>query len=190
MFRGDNLWEYYAACLEKATDPKTIIKHDNAAGWLRFIGRSACADGVSFPPPEIILRRYDEQNDPPDTQFYGLQVFRRRWFYLGLLHTYHVESQIIQPEWAWSHDGVSWNRTRIKCIALGDEGSFDSRMIVFGAIAMTEKDLIWLYAGSDWRHNAYVKGKSRSCVGRATVPLAELDEWLDTLPQPEGVDDD
>jgi hypothetical protein len=183
MHRGERMWEYYAACLEKATDPKTIIKHDNAAGWLRFIGRSACADGMSFPPPEIVIRRYDGE-DPPDTQFYGLQVFRRRGFYLGVLHTYHVDSQVIQPEWAWSHDGVSWARTRIKCIALGDEGAFDSRMILFGALTETRDELVWLYSGAEWRHNAFKKGTVGSCIGRATLPLAELDAWLEALPQP------
>jgi hypothetical protein len=185
IIRNDRgTWEYFAACLEKASDPRTIIKHDNAAGWLRFIGRSASADGVHFTPPEIVIQPDYAAGDPFDTQFYGLQVFRRRGFYLGLLHVFHVESQTIQPEWAWSHDGQSWARTNVPCIALGDEGRFDSRMILFGSLTMTADELIWLYSGSNWRHNAFRKGAVTSAIGRATLALKDLDAWLDSLPQP------
>ena len=177
-------WQYFAAVMEKATDPRTIIKQDNAAGYVRLIGRATSADGVEFSALDVVLRPDYAGGDPPDTQFYGLQVFRRRGFYLGLLHTFHAASQIIQPEWAWSHDGQSWNRTRVPCIALGDEGAFDSRMIVFGSVAVSGDELIWLYAGSDTRHNAFKAGQVTSAVGRAALPLSELDHWLDALPQP------
>ncbi len=177
-------WEYFAACLEKASDPRTIIKHDNAAGWVRWIGRAASVDGVRFTPLEIVIRPDYAAGDPFDTQFYGIQVFRRRGFYLGLLHIFHVQSQTILPEWAWSHDGQSWARTGVPCIALGDEGKFDSRMIVFGSVAMTADELIWLYSGSNWRHNAFKNGTVTSAIGRATLALKALDAWLDALPQP------
>jgi hypothetical protein len=85
----------------------------------------------------------------------------------------------------WSHDGYSWARTRTPAISLGDEGAWDSRMIVFGDIIQTPDELVWLYSGNDWRHNEYAKkDKGRSCIGRATVPRKDLDAWLATLPQP------
>jgi hypothetical protein len=179
-------WEYFAAKVEKASDPRTIVKADNAAGWIRMIGRATSADGVNFSPVDFVIRPdyAPPMSDPADTQFYGMQVFRRRKFYLGLLHTFHAVSQIIQPEWAWSHDGQSWNRTRVPCISLGDEGNFDSRMIVFGSVVESGDELIWLYAGSNWRHNAYDAKSSVSAIGRATLPLRELDHWLNSLPQP------
>ena len=178
-------WEYFAAAIEDAADPRAVFKHDNAAGKIRLIGRatSPAGDGVDFSAVEVILRP-DYATDPIDTQFYGLQVFRRRGFYLGLLHVFRADSQIIQPEWAWSHDGQSWNRTRVPCIALGDEGAFDSRMIVFGSVIESGDELVWLYGGSDWRHNAHDPKTSTSAIGRATLPLRELDEWLDSLPKP------
>jgi len=184
LLNPDGRWEYFAACLERASDPRKIIKHDNAAGWLRFIGRATSVDGKSFSVPQIVIRAHYDAGDAFDTQFYGLQVIRYRDFYLGLLHTYHVKSQIVQPEWAWSHDGENWVRARVPCISLGDEGSFDSRMIVFGAIVMTDDELIWLYSGSNWRHNAFKLGKVRSCIGRASVSRKDLEAWLATLPQP------
>jgi len=131
----------------------------------------------------VIAPAYDE-GDAFDTQFYGMQVFRHRRFHLGLLYVFHVQSQTIQPEWAWSHNGDNWTRTRTPCIALGDEGSFDSRMILFGDVVVTDDELIWLYSGYDWRHNAFMKGRVSSSIGRAMLPLRELDGWLDSLPQP------
>ena len=122
--------------------------------------------------------------DPYDTQFYGMQLLRYRGFYLGLLHVFHADSQVIQPEWAWSHDGQSWARTYVPAIALGDEGAFDSRMILFGDLTLTDDELIWLYAGSDWRHNAFQSGQVTTAIGRAALPRKELDAWLDSLPQP------
>jgi hypothetical protein len=181
-------YEYFAAGVKKATDPRTIIPHDNAPGLLREIVHATSSDGINWSAVEtIIAPDYDDGDggrDPFDTQFYGMHVFRRRRFYLGLLHTYHVQSQTIQPEWAWSHNGVNWCRTHTPCIPLGDEGSFDSRMILFGRTVEAEDELVWLYSGYDWRHNAFRKGQVSSAIGRATLPLAELDAWLATLPQP------
>lgn len=180
----DGSWEYFAASIEKATDPRTIVKHDNAAGLLRLIGRSTSPDGVDWSPVDVVLRPDYQHGDPYDSQYYGMQVFRYRRFYLGLLHTFHVQSQTIQPEWAWSHDGENWVRTYVPSIALGDEGTFDSRMILFGSVVVTNDEVVWLYSGYDWRHNAFRKGEVSSSIGRAAISRAELDAWLGALPQP------
>jgi hypothetical protein len=79
---------------------------------------------------------------------------------------------------------MSWARTGLPAIALGDEGAFDCRMIVFGAITLTSDELIWLYTGANWRHNAFRRGAVSSSIGRAVLPRRELDAWLDSLPQP------
>jgi hypothetical protein len=179
-------WEYFAAVMERPTDERAVMKHDNAAGWVRVLGRAASppGDGDRFGPVDVILRPDYAAGDPFDTQFYGLNVLRHRGFHLGILYVFRADSQVIQPEWAWSHDGQSWTRTRVPCIALGDEGAFDSRMIVFGNLVMNGEDLIYLYGGSDWRHNAFKAGEVQTAIGRAILPRAELDAWLDTLPAP------
>jgi hypothetical protein len=185
VLQNDNgTFEYFAAVLEKATDPRTIVKYDNAPGWLRYIGHSTSRDGADFSPIEMIIRPDFDLGDPYDTQFYGMQVFRYRRFYLGLLFTYHVKAQTIQPEWAWSHNGLNWSRTRTPCIALGDEGAFDSRMILFGNVIPMKDEIVWIYSGYNWRHNAFKKGEVASAIGRATLPRPALDTWLDSLPQP------
>jgi hypothetical protein len=182
---ADGTWEYFAASIEKAADPRQVFKQDNAPGHVRVIGHATSANGVDWSPVKIVLEPDPAHaGDAWDTQFYGLQVFRRRGFYLGLLHTFHADSQVIQPEWAWSHNGVNWTRTKTPCIPLGDEGRFDSRMIVFGSLVVTDAEVVWLYSGYDRRHNAFREGEVASAIGRATLPLAELDAWLESLPRP------
>ena len=177
-------YECFAAVLEKAGDARAVFRHDNAPGRVRMIGRATSGDGVNFSAVEVVLRPDYAFGDPFDTQFYGMQVLRHRGFHLGLLYVFRADSQIIQPEWAWSHDGQSWARTYVPCIPLGDEGAYDSRMIVFGDVTIREGELVWLYAGSDWRHNAFRRERVTTAIGRATLPLKELDAWLDSLPQP------
>jgi hypothetical protein len=181
---ADGTYELFAASIENAADPRQVIRHDNAAGHVRVIGHATSRGGIDWSPVKVVIEPDLAHGDPPDTQFYGMQVFRHRGFYLGLLHTFHAESQIIQPEWAWSHNGANWTRTRTPCIPLGDEGRFDSRMILFGRVVVTDEELIWLYSGSDWRHNAFKAGEVTSAIGRATLPRAELERWLDSLPKP------
>jgi len=176
----DGTYTYFAAYAVESVDPRTHIAHDNIPGRLRYIARADSPDGIDWTDTQVIIQP-DYAIDAPDTQFYGLNVVPYRGLYLGVLHTYFVESQIIQPEWVWSRDGWEWHRTRTSCISLGDEGSFDSRMIVFGDLELVGDELVWLYSGSDWRHNQHADQYVRTCIGRATVPLRELDRWVDSL---------
>ena len=57
-------------------------------------------------------------------------------------------------------------------------------MIVFGRVIVAGDELIWLYFGSNWRHNASKQGAVASSIGRAVLPRRELDAWLETLPRP------
>jgi|GEM_PF-1506162 len=185
VVRGDDgSYTLFAAKVVKAGDPRQVTKHDNAAGWVRMIARATSRDGVRWSPTEFVIEPDYARGDRWDEQFYGLQIFRRGGFYLGLLHVFHAQSQVIQPEWAWSHNGVNWTRTRTPCIPLGDEGRFDSRMIVFGGVAVTADEVVWLYSGYDRRHNAVKRGETGAAIGRAAMPLAELDRWLGTLAKP------
>lgn len=179
---------------ERATEPDdragaaAMIQNERGT-WLRFepvrtpegktsaIGRAASSDGKSFPPPEIVLEPDPASGDPPDAQFIAMTVMPYRGFYLGMLHVLHERSGAVQPEWTWSHDGQSWNRTWTGCIPLGDEGAFDSRGIFMGAFELSAAKLIYRYRG------AAKKGTPRG-AGLAVMQRDELDKWLDSLPQP------
>jgi hypothetical protein len=57
-------------------------------------------------------------------------------------------------------------------------------MMLFGSVVLTADEVIWLYSGYDWRHNAFKKGEVGAAVGRAVMPRGELDAWVETLAKP------
>jgi hypothetical protein len=57
-------------------------------------------------------------------------------------------------------------------------------MMLFGSVVVGEEDVVWLYSGYDWRHNAFKKGEVGSAIGRAVILKAELDAWVASLAKP------
>jgi hypothetical protein len=180
MQNEDGSYSYFAAYLQRNEDAGTIFADDNLAAFRRVICRSDSADGIQWTPTKIIIEP-DYATDSRETQFYGMHVFRHRGFFIGLLFTYFLERQIIQPEWVWSRDGWKWQRTYAPCLEMGEEGSFDHRMILFGDTQIVGEELIWLYAGSDWKHNDYASPEVSTRVGYAALSLRELDAWVASL---------
>jgi hypothetical protein len=58
---------------------------------------------------------------------------------------------------------------------MGEQGSFDSRLILFGDTQIVGEELVWLYAGANWRHNDFARPDVSTRVGCASLPLCELD---------------
>ena len=50
-------------------------------------------------------------------------------------------------------------------------------MIVFGRMNLVGDEVVWFHEASGCRHNRF----TGSGIGRASLPLAELDEWVDSL---------
>ena len=173
----DGSYTYFSAYLKPNTDKRTQFAGDNLKHQLRVICRADSRDGVEWTSTKVILEP-EYPADSFETQFYGMHVFRYNGLYLGLLHVYFLEKQIIQPEWVWSKDGWKWHRTRQPCIKLGNSGSFDSRMILFGDTEIVGDELVWIYNGANWKHNDFARDDVRSCVGYAQLSLTELDSWL------------
>jgi sialidase-1 len=171
--------DFHLTSLRQRTIPLAWLRGEVTPPVFRKVGEAKATD-VRLDG----LVPYEDAADShtPDTRFLGVRVFRRRGFYLGLLHVLHVKSQTIQPEWAWSHTGDNWSRTHTSCIAFGDEGSFDTRTILCGDVTKAADELICVYRGSNQRHDGFPEDNAPA--GRATLPLAKLDAWLDSLPQP------
>jgi hypothetical protein len=148
------------------------------------IGRSISRDGVTWSALEAVLAPSKDDGDSPDVVFHGLRVVRHRGFYLGLLFVRHAKSGSIYPQWVWSHNGDNWARTASPCIAVGDEGAFDCRAVSSADVVIAQDEMILLYTGSAARHIGDAPRDVASTIGRAVLPLRELDAWLDSLPQP------
>ena len=55
MRNEDGTYEYYAATVEKAGDPRQVIKHDNAAGWVREIGHATSRNGIDWSAVKVVI---------------------------------------------------------------------------------------------------------------------------------------
>jgi len=149
------------------TDPSQDYPRDNLRGWRRVIGRRTSADFLNWSKPEVILR--PDSGDPPDTQFYGMAAWPDGGTWLGLLWTYHAESQTSDVQLTWSHDGREWHRPdkREPLIGLGAPGEFDSHMIfTASAPVMFEGELCILYGGFDGPHDSQARA---AAIGLATM---------------------
>ena len=172
---------FHMTSLRQRTIPLAWLRGEVVPPVFRKVGEAKAADVRTD-----ALTPFDDDadGDASDARFLGMRVFRRGGFHLGRLHVLHVKSRTIQPEWAWSHTGDNWSRTRTPCIALGDEGSFDTRAILCGDVTQTGDALTCLYRGSNRGHDDSPDNNAPPAIGRAVLPLADLDAWLDSLPQP------
>ncbi len=148
-------------------DPSQDYPRDNLRGWRRVIGRRTSPDFLNWSEPEVIL--CPDDSDPPDTQFYGLAARPESDGWIGLLWTYHAESQTSDVQLAWSHDGREWHRPekREPLIGLGAPGEFDSHMIFTTSAPVMHKDgLCILYGGFDGPHDSHTRA---AAIGLATM---------------------
>ncbi|MDH7481667.1 MAG: hypothetical protein QHH26_06790 [Armatimonadota bacterium] len=130
--------------------------------------------------------------DPDATQIYGMPVFPYQGLYIGLPWIYHArfikygkyekpeqmyEAQEGSPrtvdvQLAWSWDLITWTRTpeRKPFIALGPEGSFDSKGIYTARAPVIVGDKLYFYYGG---HNRIHDDEGGECaaIGLATLRL-------------------
>jgi hypothetical protein len=148
-------------------DPSQDYPRDNLRGWRRVIGRRTSTDFINWSEPEVILQ--PDGDDPPDTQFYGLAAWPEDVGWIGLLWTYHAESQTSDVQLAWSHDGKLWRRPqeRTPLIGPGAPGEFDSHMIFTASAPVRQGDeLCVIYGGFDGPHDSHTRA---AAIGLATI---------------------
>ena len=173
----------YQTLLKK--DPSQSYRRDNLLGFRRIIGRRTSRNFFEWSKPEIVLE--PDRRDPADTQFYGLAAGRCADLLVGLLWTYHAESQTSDVQLAWSVDGRSWRRPeeRIPLVGLGPLGGFDSHLIFTASEPVTHNGKIHiLYGGFDGPHDSRTRA---GAIGLATLRedgwccLAAGDEWCELV---------
>jgi hypothetical protein len=162
----------YAQSLEKidAGDPR-YVAHDNLKGFVRFIDRFTSEDGVRFDQRQRKVLAPDK-NDPIDTQFYHLTVTHTPRGRIGLLGWYRVERGSIELQYAFSKDGITWNRVRRPWIERGKPGEPDS-MSIYPPSQLVHHDNRWwlFYTAVNYTHST-VKPARPGDVNRSVVMLA------------------
>lgn len=177
----------------------------------RAVGVAWSDDGLNWTKPYDGPVFVADDQDPDDTQIYGMPAFPYQGMYIGLPWIYRaryfkygsysvnklLEAQEDSPrtmdtQLAWSWDLINWTRPpeRRPFIPRGDSGTWDDGMIVTArAPVIVDDRLFFYYGGMDGLHD----GKNvHAAIGLATLRLdgfcsmkaGEQEGWLISKREP------
>ena len=139
----------------------------------RSIGRAESTDMIHWSPAETII--VTDKNDYPDTEFYGMPAITYENMYVGFLWNFSTTNTKIYPRFAFSRDGLSYNRgCEEPIIANGDPGRFDSVAIYAEAPIVHNGEIFCYYTGTNWRSPEQLillQEKATARIGLAKLPL-------------------
>ena len=116
----------------------------------RSIGRAESADMIHWSEPETII--VVDDRDYPDTEFYHFPVEFHEGWYLGMLWIFSTTNTTHEPAFAFSRDGVNYDRTyREPIIRRGDNGDFDGVSIYAQKPLIHDGEILFYYTGTNWR---------------------------------------
>ncbi len=134
----------------------------------RAVGIATSKDGLAWQKPYDGPIFSADDNDPSDTQIYGMPVYPYQGLYIGIPWIYRAEYfrygeysvnklheaqensvRSMYPQLAWSWDLIQWTRPqeRMPFIELGEKGSWDGGMIVTSRAPVTVGDKLYFYYG-------------------------------------------
>jgi hypothetical protein len=113
----------------------------------RLVGRTESQDFLHWTKAEEILRA---DAKAPESQTYAMPIFEYAGLYLGLLMMFHVPSDTVACELAWSADTLRWERVDPgnALIPLGAAGAYDSGCVYAAATPVVLDNQIRLYYGA------------------------------------------
>jgi len=76
----------------------------------RRIFRTQSPDFVNWTGPQLVLA--PDLDDEIGTEYYGMSVFRRHGWFLGLLEVWNCRNDLLTTHLAYSRDGLAWHRPR------------------------------------------------------------------------------
>ncbi len=139
----------------------------------RSIGRAESPDMINWTEPETIIVVDDE--DYPDTEFYHFPAIAHEGWYMGFLWIFSTTNTQHEPHFAFSRDGINYDRTyREPIIRRGDNGRFDAVSVYANRPIIHGDEVLCYYTGTNWRspEQLVVLGdKAEAKIGLAKLPL-------------------
>jgi hypothetical protein len=131
----------------------------------RLMARTESSDFTNWTKAVEVMRA---EPRTPDSQPYSMPIFEHEGVFLGLVTMFHVPTDTVQTELAWSPDTVRWERIDAgsPVLALGPAGSPDSGC-AYAAAPVFGKDEIRIYYGasngphSGWRDGFFCLARMR-----------------------------
>ena len=147
--------------------------HRNSPIRKRPIGRAESPDMIHWSEPETII--IPDKVDPPDMEFYSLNVTTYEGLYVGLLWNFRTNQATHEPQIIFSRDGIHYDRRyRQPYIPLGPKASFEGASIFTDVPIVVGNQILTYYTGRNWRSIETLEemdGKGMAYVGLATSPL-------------------
>jgi hypothetical protein len=128
---------------------------------------------IHWSEPETII--VPDEKDPPDLEFYTLDMTTYAGLYVGLLWNFRTNDATHEPEIIFSRDGIHYQRNyRQPFVPRGPKGAFDAAS-VFTSIPVVHGDRILThYTGRNWRSIETIEeleGNGMAYIGLATSRL-------------------
>lgn len=136
----------------------------------RAIYLSRSQDFLDWTEPELVLR--PDLADEPDVEFYGMPVFRRHGWFIGLLEFWHSDTDTIEVHLAVSRDGRRWQRPTVRAPFIAGVHAWNRRWsscASTGPLALGDQ-LLFLFGGRFTSHH-YDAANLHGAIGRASLPL-------------------
>jgi hypothetical protein len=142
-----------------------------ARAGCRAIYRSESADGLmSWSEPELVLAR--DLQDEPDVEFYGMSVFERHGWHIGLLQYWRSDVDVIEVHLAFSRDGRRWMRPepRAPFIAATYDWNRAWTTCASGGPICVGEQMVF-YFGGRWSSHSYDSAQQYGAIGYASLAL-------------------
>jgi hypothetical protein len=149
-------------------DPKNYWHQDRSL-W-RSIYRSESEDFLHWSPPELVLE--PDLEDDSDIEFYGMSVFERHGWFLGLLEYWHSATDAIEIHLAFSRDGKSWCRPAPRQPFIAPTYDWNrtwSSCASNGPIVINEQMVF--YFGGRWTSHHWDSAQQAGVIGYASLAL-------------------
>jgi hypothetical protein len=159
-----------------------------AAAGGRHIARSESDDFINWSEPEMILK--PDLQDEPDVEFYGMPVFQRNGWSIGLLENWDSGRDVIDIHLAVSRDGKNWLRPQPRQPFLAPTYDWNRSWNTCannGPVIMNEQMVF--YFGGRWRAHTWDTLRQHGVIGMASLPIDRFcaleglaGGWVTTIP--------
>ncbi len=136
----------------------------------RAIYRSSSPDLIQWDEPELVLA--PDLADEPDVEYYGMSVFQRHGWYLGLLEYWRADQDVIETVLAVSRDGVQWSVPVPRAPLIAGTCDWNrtwSTCASNGPLVVNEQMVFFL--GGRWTSHHYDSAQQYAAIGYASLPL-------------------
>lgn len=136
----------------------------------RAIYLSRSQDFRNWSEPELVLA--PDLTDNHDVEFYGMPVFRRHGWYIGLLEYWRDEVDTIEVHLAFSRDGRTWQRAQphVPFIAATYPWNLKWSSCVSNGPIILHEQMVFYFGGRHTSHH-FDSAQLHGAIGYASLPL-------------------